>query len=160
VAILKFSLRKKKNQTFFERHGLTIVSGSILLLWIVLYSVSDEKRHIGSFFGNAIADWSGVVAMVLATKHLYERGSRESKTPKKRDKIPNRILELLREHSLTVFLVVTGLGWILLYAHSDSESKWGQVVGNIVSEWTQIFGMVLLTKKLVEIGSKESKEGE
>jgi hypothetical protein len=31
------------------------------------------------------------------------------------------------------------------------------VVGNIVSEWTQIFGMVLLTKKLLESHSKESR---
>jgi cobalamin synthase len=157
-ATLKLTLRKTKNQAFFERHGLTIVSGSILLLWIVLYSVSDEKRHIGSFFGNAIADWSGVVVMVLATKHLYERGSKESKQPRQKQR-PGP-LELLHEHSLTVFLLLTGLGWILLYVHSDSESKWGQVVGNIVSEWTQILGMVLLTKKLVEIGSEESKKGQ
>ena len=150
--ILKFSLRKTKNQTFFERHGLTIVTGSILVLWIVLYSISDQKRHIGSFFGNAIADWTGVVVMVLATKHLYERGSSESKEPKA--KLPSRVLELLREHSLTVFLVITGLGWVLLYAHSDSESKWGQVAGNIVSEWTQILGLVLMTKRLMEVGSK------
>ena len=155
---MKFSLRKTKNQTFFEQHGLTIVTGCILLAWIVLYCVSDEKRHLGSFFGNAIADWSGVVVMILATKHLYERGSSESKEPKK--KLPNRFLETLREHSLTVFLLVTGVGWALLYAHSDSESKWGQVVGNIVSEWTQILGLVLLTKKLIEAGSKESKDSE
>lgn len=150
------SLRNTKNQTFFERHGLTMVTGSILLLWIVLYSVSDEKKHIGSFFGNAIADWAGVVVMVLATKHLYERGSEESNNPK--TKLPNRVLEILRDHSLTIFLLVTGVGWVLLYAHSDSESKWGQVVGNIVSEWTQILGLVLLTKKLIETGSKESKK--
>jgi cobalamin synthase len=155
---LKFSLQKTKNQTFLERHGLTIVASCILLAWIVLYSVSDEKRHIGSFFGNAIADWTGMVVMVLATKHLYERGSKESKEPK--SKLPNRFLEALREHSLTVFLLVTGVGWVLLYAHADSESKWGQVAGNIVSEWTQIIGLVLLTKKLVEVGSKESKDSE
>jgi cobalamin synthase len=154
VAILKFSLRKTKNQTFFERHGLTVVTTCILLTWIVLYSVSDEKKHIGSFFGNAIADWTGVVVMILATKHLYERGSSESKDLK--GTLPVRFLETLREHSLTVFLLVTGIGWVLLYAHSDSESKWGQVVGNIVSEWTQILGLVLLTKKLIEAGSKES----
>lgn len=33
----------------------------------------------------------------------------------------------------------------------------GQVVGNIVSEWTQILGLVLLTKRLLETGSKETK---
>jgi len=154
---LKFSIRKSKNQTFFERHGLAVVTAGILLLWIVLYSISNEKGHIGSFFGNAIADWTGVVVMVLATKHLYERGSGESKKP--RGKLPNRTLELLREHSLTVFLFVTGVAWVLLYAHSDSESKWGQVAGNIVSEWTQSIGLVLLTKKLIETGSKESDHG-
>jgi hypothetical protein len=37
----------------------------------------------------------------------------------------------------------------------DPNSKWGQVVGNIVSEWTQILGLVLLTKRLMERGSKE-----
>jgi cobalamin synthase len=153
---LKFFLSKKRNRTFFERHGLTIVTSCILLAWIVLYSVSDEKKHIGSFFGNAIADWSGVVVMILATKHLYERGSSESREPK--TKLADRFLETLREHSLTVFLLVTGIGWALLYAHSDSESKWGQVVGNIVSEWTQILGLVLLTKKLIEAGSKESND--
>jgi len=154
---LKFALRREKNQTFFERHGLTIVTSCILLAWIVLYSVSDEKKHIGSFFGNAIADWSGVVVMILATKHLYERGSSESKEEK--DVSRNRYLEFLHRHSLTIFLLVTGLGWVLLYAHSDSESKWGQVVGNIVSEWTQSIGLVLLTKKLIETGSKESDRG-
>jgi cobalamin synthase len=154
VTNLKFALYKKPNQRFFERHGLTIVTSCILLAWIVLYSVSDEKRHIGSFFGNAIADWSGVVVMILATKHLYERGSSESKQEK--GVLPNHFLEVLREHSLTIFLVVTGIAWVILYAHTDSESKWGQVVGNIVSEWTQSLGVVLLTKKLIEEGSKES----
>jgi hypothetical protein len=37
----------------------------------------------------------------------------------------------------------------------ETNGKWGQVVGNIVSEWTQIFGMVLLTKRLIEWKSKE-----
>ena len=42
-------------------------------------------------------------------------------------------MEVLREHSLTIFLVITGIGWILAFRAMDSESKWGQVVGNIVS---------------------------
>ncbi len=39
-----------------------------------------------------------------------------------------------------------------------TEAKRGQVVGNIVSEWTQIFGLVLLTKRLIERLSKESAQ--
>jgi hypothetical protein len=38
----------------------------------------------------------------------------------------------------------------------DTNSRWGQVVGNIVSEWTQILGLVWMTKILMEVGSKES----
>jgi hypothetical protein len=37
------------------------------------------------------------------------------------------------------------------------NSKWGQVIGNIVSEWVQMSGLVFLTKGLIEKGSKESK---
>jgi hypothetical protein len=54
-------------------------------------------------------------------------------------------------------LALTGLAWILLYARMDSEAKWGQIVGNIVSEWTQLLGLVILTKKLIEDKSNESR---
>ncbi len=47
----------------------------------------------------------------------------------------------------------------MLYARLNSEAKWGQVVGNIVSAWTQIFGLLLLTKRLIEPRSKESSPG-
>ena len=66
-------------------------------------------------------------------------------------------LEKLRDHSLTIFLLITGIIWIAVYVRADSESKWGQVVGNIVSEWTQIAGLVLLTKHFIEYHSKESE---
>jgi putative Mn2+ efflux pump MntP len=121
----------------------------------VLYIYADPSTHLGSFFGNAIADWSGVVVVVLATKHMYEKGSAESREPPK--KPFNRLLCFLEEHSLTIFLAVTGIGWTVLFKSMDANSKWGQVVGNIVSEWTQIIGLVLLTKRLLEPGSKESK---
>lgn len=39
----------------------------------------------------------------------------------------------------------------------DATEKWGQVTGNILSEWTQLIGLVLLTKRLIEAGSKQSK---
>jgi hypothetical protein len=141
---------------FLARHSLSIVSSCILVLWTVLYCISDPGKHWGSFFGNAIADWTGMVVMVFATKHLYEKGSAESKKPPK-ELLP-RALETLREHSLTIFLLITGLIWVVIYARMDSEGRWGQVIGNIVSEWTQILGLVLLTKKLIEWHSKESKD--
>jgi hypothetical protein len=62
----------------------------------------------------------------------------------------------LHRHSLLIFIAVTGIGWAVLFAKMQTESKWGQVVGNIVSEWVQMAGLVFLTKRLVEIGSKES----
>ena len=151
--------KRKIGHTFTKRHGLSLVSTAVLALWIILYSISDEQKHWGSFFGNAIADWSGVLVVVLATKHLYEKGSAESK-PEPGRLLRNRILEILRQHSLTIFLVITGSMWVALFAHSNPQGKWGQVIGNIVSEWTQILGLVLMTKKLVEAGSEESNKGD
>ena len=141
---------------FIHHHSLSIAATGVLISWIVLYAISDPKTHLGSFFGNAIADWSGVVVMVFATKHLYEKGSVESRRPPPLALGP--MMARLRDHSLTIFLLITGIAWIALYAKLDSEGKWGQVVGNIVSEWTQIFGLVLLTKKLIEWHSKESNK--
>ena len=124
-------------------------------MWVALYLYSDPKTHRGSFFGNAIADWTGVVVTVIATKYFFEIGSAESKQPCPRFR--NRFLEGIRDHSLTIFLVLSGAGWTCLYLKMDSAAKWGQVVGNIVSEWIQLLGLVLLTKRLMEDKSKESK---
>ena len=147
----------RKKSSFARRHALSLTAGCILILWIVLYSRSDPQTHVGSFFGNAVADWLGLVVMVLATKHLYERGSAESK---QLPKTPSRPLwAAMRAHSLTIFLLVTGIGWVILFGELDANSKWGQAVGNIVSEWTQILGLVLLTKRLIETHSKESRQG-
>ncbi len=145
----------RRRRPWWHKHSLALVASAILLLWIVLYVRSSPATHAGSFFGNAIADWSGLVVMVVMTKFLYEKGSAESKQP--RGILPNRLEEALREHSLGIFLVVTGAAWLALFVHMDAQGKWGQVVGNIVSEWTQILGLVLLTKRFIETGSKDSK---
>jgi len=145
----------RTRRKFLHRHYLSLTTAAILLLWTLLYIYSDPSTHLGSFFGNAIADWSGVVVTVLATKHMYEKGSAESRKPPTEP--VNRVLCFLDDHSLTIFLVVTGIGWVALFKSMDANSKWGQVVGNIVSEWTQIIGLVLLTKRLLESGSKESR---
>jgi len=146
----------RRRAGFLKRHALSLTAVGILLLWIVLYFYADPKTHSGSFFGNAIADWTGVAVTVIATKYFYEIGSAESRQPGRRFR--NRVIEVIREHSLTIFLALTGAGWTALYVKMDSEGKWGQVVGNIVSEWTQLLGLVLLTKRLIEEKSKESKQ--
>jgi hypothetical protein len=144
----------RKSQPFLRRHSLSLAALAVVITLIGLYLKADPATHVGSFFGNAIADWTGVFVTIVMTKFLYEKGSSESKTPK--GILPSALLELLREHSLTIFLVITGIGWVVAFRAMDPGSKWGQVVGNIVSEWTQILGLVLLTKRLMESGSKES----
>jgi len=147
--------KRHRHHGFLYRHSLSLSTAVILVLWTVLYVYADPGTHWGSFFGNAIADWSGVLVTVLATKHMYEKGSAESRTP--RNEPVNPFLCFLDDHSLTIFLLVTGIGWVVLFSSMDANSKWGQVVGNVVSEWTQIIGLVLLTKRLLERGSKESR---
>ena len=147
----------KRHNSWLHEHSLSLTSVAILVFWIVMYTKFDPNTHWGSFFGNAIADWSGVVVTVLATKYFYELGSAESRRPPK--EVLSRARALLLKHSLSIFLIVTGIGWIGLFVHMNPQARWGQVVGNIVSEWTQIFGMVMLTKRLIESHSKESKGG-
>jgi len=152
----------RKNRTteffkpFWKRHSLSLTAAGILALCFVLFVRSDSSSHAGSFFGNAVADWTGVVITILATKWFFEKGSRESRQPKITHR--NRFLEMLHEHSLTIFLLVTGIGWVALFLKVDPESRWGSVVSNIVSEWSQQIGLVLLTKRLIERGSKESSD--
>ena len=145
--------QSRKSQSFLREHSLSLSALGVVILLIVLYRWSNPSTHLGSFFGNAIADWTGVFVTVVMTKFLYEKGSAESKQPK--GKVPSAVLEFFREHSLTLVLVVTGSGWVVAFRAMDPESRWGQVVGNIVSEWTQILGLVLMTKRLIEVGSKE-----
>ena len=145
--------RPRTLKQFLQKHSLSLARAGSRDLLIVLYCLSNPETHLGSFFGNAIADWTGVVVTVVMTKYLYEKGSAESKQPK--GKLPSAITEFVREHSLTLFLLVTGIGWVIAFRAMRPNSRWGQVVGNIVSEWTQILGLVLMTKRLLEVGSKE-----
>lgn len=146
--------KSQKHRGVFHRHSLSIVAVGLLILWIVLYRYSDPATHLGSFFGNAIADWSGSVIIILGTKFLLEYQSAESRPVFGR--LKNRGLDFLWRHSLLIFIILTGLGWAVLFWRMDAQSKWGQVVGNIVSEWVQMGGLVFLTKRLIEKGSKES----
>ena len=146
--------KPNRRRGFFHRHSLSIVAIGMLTLWIVLYCFADPTTHIGSFFGNAIADWSGSVIIILGTKYLVEFHSAESRRVK--GHLLNPLLDFLWRHSLLIFIGLTGIGWAILFWKMDANSKWGQVVGNIVSEWVQMGGLVFLTKRLIERGSKDS----
>jgi hypothetical protein len=155
---MKTKKANRHKKGFLHRHSLGMASLGVLALWIVLYSMTDPETHWGAFFGNAIADWTGVAVTVFATKYLYEKGSAESRHPRSEPETPIR--RFFYDHSLLIFLIPTGLIWTALFLHSKTDSKWGgQVVGNIVSEWTQLVGLLLMTKKLVEQHSKESAKG-
>jgi hypothetical protein len=93
-----------------------------------------------------------VLVTVIMTRHLYEKGSRKADARE----LQSPKLEFLHEHSLTVFLVTTWFVWIAIFRRMDPNSRWGQVVSNIGSEWTQTLGLVWLTKILMEVGSKEA----
>jgi hypothetical protein len=144
---------RREKTSWFARHSLSLVAGVLLLLWIAGYLYLKPGTHLHAFCGNAIADWSGSLVIILGTKFLYEIGSAESRQPRIRKRHP--LLEILREHSLLIFIGITGIGWALLFLKMKPDSEWGQVVGNIVSEWVQMAGLVFLTKRLVEISSKE-----
>ncbi|MDQ6655855.1 MAG: hypothetical protein M3Y80_08585, partial [Verrucomicrobiota bacterium] len=64
------------------------------------------------------------------------------------EQVPERDTELPRHGHV---------GSTVLFLRMNPEGKWGQVVGNLVSEWVQMAGLVFPTKRLVEIGSKESR---
>ena len=146
--------KKRRRRGFVQQHGLGIAVAAILLLWLTLYLRSDPNTHLGAFFGNATADWLGTLIIVIATKYFYEIGSAESRAPHPTSR--RLLLRFLIDHSLTIVLLVTGAMWCAAYARMDANGKAGQVVGNIVSEWTQVLGLVVMTKYLREIGSKES----
>ena len=145
----------RKPQGFALRHGLGAGVAAILCVWLILYLRFDPRTHWGAFFGNATADWLGTLIIVVATKYCYEIGSSESRPPHPASRRP--LVRFLVDHSLTIVLVVTGAMWAIAYARMDVNGKAGQVVGNIVSEWTQLFGLVVMTKYLGETRSKESR---
>ncbi|MFL6352661.1 MAG: hypothetical protein ACJ74Z_12540 [Bryobacteraceae bacterium] len=65
---MKKTYARRRRHAFLKHHALSVAAVGILFLWIGLYVQGDPKTHWGSFFGNAIADWTGVVVTVIATK--------------------------------------------------------------------------------------------
>jgi len=146
--------KRSKRQGAFRQHSLGLAVAAIVTAWLLLYMYGDAESHLGAFYGNALADWLGTFLLVIATKYFYEIGSPESRPPHPGDR--GSVARFLIDHSLTILLVVTGAAWVFAYARLEPNGKSGQVVGNIVSEWTQILGIVVMTKYMRERGSKES----
>ena len=143
----------RRHRSWLHEHSLSVVIGGVVMALLALYWHADPATHLGSFYGNAAADWLGSFVTVVATKFWFERGSPESRVPSVLRKGP----KVLHEHSLSVVLILTWIGWIWWYLRVDPNGKTGQVVGNIVSEWSQILSLVWFTKYLVETGSRESR---
>ena len=141
-------------RSFVDNHSLSLVIAGVIVTLLVLYRRADPDTHLGAFLGNSIADWFGSLVIVIATKFWYEKGSVESRLPPHWRELGPR---WLRDHSLTILLLLTWTGWIAWYVRIDQNGKTGQVVGNIVSEWGQLIGLVWFTKYLYERGSKESR---
>jgi hypothetical protein len=145
--------RRPRQKPFLREHSLSLIVVALLSALFVLYARSDPNTHLGTFYGNAIGDWVGVFVFVLSTKYFFEIGSGESRRPSRQVHV--RVGRFLMEHSLTIVLGITGIAWIIAYARSDVDSKYGEVVGNITSDWTQVLGLVIMTKYARERGSKE-----
>lgn len=145
--------RNAKTHGGLREHTLGLMIAGLLVMWFVLYARSDPATHLGSFYGNALADWLGTLLIVIATKYFYEIGSSESRKPHPKSR--RLFVRFLVDHSLTIGLIVTGAVGAVSYARMDPNGKAGQVVGNVVSEWTQVLGLVVITKYTTEIGSKE-----
>jgi hypothetical protein len=74
--------RNRNPKRSLHKHSLRLAALAVVVLLIVLYPRSNPDTHIAASFGNAIADWTGVLITVVMTKHLYEKGSAERQQPK------------------------------------------------------------------------------
>src|SRR6185369_11296729 len=73
------TMRKKKSLPFqvLREHSLSLTLAAILAFFSLMYQRAEPSTHLGSFYGNAIADWLGVLVFVIASKYCYEIGSGE-----------------------------------------------------------------------------------
>ena len=73
--------RKRNPQGALRKHSLSLAALAVVVFLIVLYHRSSPDTHMGTFFGNAIADWTGVlwkdadrdVPVLNTAKEEYEK---------------------------------------------------------------------------------------
>ena len=145
---------RRRKQSFLYRHSLSFVAIGLLIVWIIGYRLFHPKTHLGAFFGNAIAHWSGSVVIILGTKFLYEVGSAESRLVKGKERFA--WLNILHRHSADLYH--RDRHWL---DHFISTNERRQQMGPGRGQHRVRMGSdgrlgVFLTKRLVEIGSWES----
>src|SRR4026207_335692 len=121
----------RHRHSFLYRHSLSMVAVGLLIVWVVGYRMLDPKTHLGAFFGNAIADWSGSVVIILGTKFLYEAGSAESRPVRGKNRPGWH--KFLHRHSLLILLAPTGLGVSALSINQKPKNDCWLFFRNIVS---------------------------
>jgi hypothetical protein len=143
--------------SFLREHSLSLMLTGLLVVLLALYVASDPQTHLGAFYGNAIADWLGVLVFVVATKYFFEAGSGESRRPAPSFHL--RVGCFLPKHSLTIVLTLTGAAWSSCTAAVRSSGR--QQVGTGDREHRLRLDpgarLVLMTKYLRERGSKEGQ---
>ena len=63
----------RKSQSFLRKHSLSLAVLAVVIGLIGLYLGANPATHVGSFFGNAIADWTGVFVTMVMTKFLVRK---------------------------------------------------------------------------------------
>jgi hypothetical protein len=58
--------RKRASTPFLREHSLSLTLAGILIFLFLMYRRSDPSTHLGALYGNAIADWLGVLVFVIA----------------------------------------------------------------------------------------------
>jgi len=65
-------VKRVRKRHFLKEHSLSLTVAALLTFFVVMYVVSDPTTHAGTFYGNAIAEWLGVLVFVVATKYFFE----------------------------------------------------------------------------------------
>jgi len=80
-------VKRVRKRHFLKEHSLSLTVAALLTFFVVMYVVSDPTTHAGTFYGNAIADWLGVLVFVVVVvgglgslegAMIVTRGLRES----------------------------------------------------------------------------------
>ena len=136
------AMPSKRRKSFLHRHSLSLVTAFVLCTWITLYIRFNPSTH-----------WAPSSATQSPTGLAFSSQSSPrsicSRSVRWRAGCPPPWLRPVAHWRILVeHLSGDHRCWVDMAVRQIDPNSWGQVAGNIVSEWTQIFGMVWLTKKL------------